>query len=83
MKYREIKLLPLKHGESAKLALHPAKGFDLGEGKGKVVNTTVHGGTVGLVIDCRGRPFRLPDDKNKRMELLNTWFDAMNLYPKG
>ncbi len=83
MRYREIKLLPLKHGETAKLTLHPAKGFDLGEGKGKVVNTTVHGGTVGLVIDCRGRPFRLPDNKDKRMELLNTWFDAMNLYPEG
>ncbi len=83
MKYGEIKLLPLKHGETAKLTLHPTKGFDVGEGKGKSLQTAVHGGTVGLVIDCRGRPFQLPDDKNKRMELLNTWFDAMNLYPKG
>ena len=83
VKYRDIKLLPLKHGETARVTLHPAKGFDVGEGRGKTLEATVHGGTVGLVIDCRGRPFRLPDDKGKRMELLNTWYDAMNLYPKG
>ncbi len=80
--YREIKLIPLKHGETAHVTLHPTKGFDVGEGRGKSMEATVHGGTVGLVIDCRGRPFRLPDDKGKRMELLNTWYEAMNLYPK-
>ena len=42
----------------------------------------VFGGIVGLVIDCRGRPFNLPENKGKRMEKLNEWFTAMNLYPE-
>ncbi|KPJ71601.1 methylaspartate mutase [candidate division TA06 bacterium DG_78] len=81
-KYGDISLLPLGVGETAKIILHPEKGFDVGEGRGKELETTVNGGVVGLIIDCRGRPFMLPEDNHKRMELLNTWFNAMNLYPR-
>jgi hypothetical protein len=80
-KYGDILLLPLGLGETAKIILHPEKGFDIGAGRGKELETTVTGGVVGLIIDCRGRPFMLPEDNQKRMELLNTWFNAMNLYP--
>jgi hypothetical protein len=37
---------------------------------------------VGMIIDCRGRPFVLPDDSEKRMSLLNKWFSSLNLYPE-
>lgn len=80
--FGEIKLLPLVQGEEAKAILQPGKGFDLGEGRGKPLEATVFGGIVGLIIDCRGRPFNLPENKGKRMEKLNEWFTAMNLYPK-
>ncbi|MGB3479748.1 MAG: glutamate mutase L [bacterium] len=82
MKFGEIKLLPLKRGEEAKVILQPDKGFDVGEGRGKPLEVNVFGGIVGLIIDCRGRPFKLPDSKVKRMEKLNEWFDAMDMYPK-
>jgi uncharacterized protein (TIGR01319 family) len=82
MKFGEIKLLPLKQDEEAKVILHPEKGFDVGEGRGKSLEGKVFGGIVGLIIDCRGRPFKLPDSKVKRMEKLNEWFDAMDMYPK-
>lgn len=82
VKFGEIKLLPLSQEEEAKIMLHPEKGFDVGEGRGKSLETTVFGGIVGLVIDCRGRPFNLPENKAKRMEKLNEWFAAMNLYPE-
>jgi uncharacterized protein (TIGR01319 family) len=81
-KYGEIKLIPLALNETAKVHLHPEKGFDVGDGRGKIVETTVSGGIVGVVLDCRGRPFRLPEDKRKRMEALNTWFTATDLYPQ-
>lgn len=80
--FGEIKLLPLARGEEAKATLQPGKGFDIGEGRGKPLEATVFGGIVGLVIDCRGRPFNLPENKGKRMEKLNEWFTAMNLYPR-
>jgi uncharacterized protein (TIGR01319 family) len=82
VEFGEIKLLPLAQGEEAKVTLQPGKGFDIGEGRGKPLEATVFGGIVGLVIDCRGRPFNLPENKGKRMEKLNEWFTAMNLYPE-
>jgi hypothetical protein len=82
IKYGEIKVIPLGVNESAKISLHPEKGFDIGDGRGKLVDTTVHGGIVGLVLDCRGRPFRLPEDNRKRIESLNRWFVATGLYPQ-
>lgn len=82
VEFGEIKLLPLAQGEEAKVTLQPGKGFDIGEGRGKSLEATVFGGIVGLVIDCRGRPFNLPENKGKRMEKLNEWFTAMNLYPE-
>ncbi|MGB3479679.1 MAG: glutamate mutase L [bacterium] len=82
VKFGEIKLLPLNQEEEAKIMLHPEKGFDVGEGRGKSLEATVFGGVVGLVIDCRGRPFNLSENKSKRMEKLNEWFAAMNLYPE-
>ena len=81
-KFGEIKLIPLDVKEEAKVRLHPEKGFDVGDGRGKVVETTVPGGIVGIALDCRGRPFRLPDDKRKRIENLNNWFAATDLYPQ-
>jgi len=81
VKYGEIALLPLEVGKKAKFILHPEKGFDVGNGKGKIVEAEISGGVVGIVVDCRGRPFTLHEDKRKRMGLLNKWFRAMNMYP--
>jgi hypothetical protein len=80
--FGEIRLLPLPQDQSAKITLHPGKGFDVGEGRGKQLITEITGGIVGLIIDCRGRPFRLPEENTKRMEKLNEWFSALDLYPE-
>lgn len=80
--YGELKLLPLGIDEKAKVTLHPEKQFDVGDGRGKSIEATIGGGIVGAVLDCRGRPFRLPEDKRKRIESLNNWFAAADLYPQ-
>ncbi len=81
MKYGELELIPLAVGKKAKITVHPERGFDVGNGKGKTVDAVLEGGVVGIIIDCRGRPFALPDDKNKRIGFLNKWFKAVNMYP--
>jgi hypothetical protein len=81
-KYGELVMLPLGIDEKAKVMLHPEKGFDVGDGRGKSIEATICGGIVGAVLDCRGRPFRLPEDKRKRIESLNNWFAAADLYPQ-
>ena len=82
VKYGELVMLPLGIDEEAKVTLHPEKGFDVGDGRGKPIEATIRGGIVGAVLDCRGRPFKLPEDKRKRIESLNNWFAATNLYPQ-
>ena len=83
VKFGEIFLVPVAIDKKAKVILHPDKNFDLGNGKGKIVDSTLTGGAVGLIIDCRGRPFALPEDKRKKMESLNRWFDALEMYPSA
>jgi len=80
-KYGEVKLIPLGLNEEAKVILHPEKSFDVGDGRGKEIDTTIKGGIVGVVLDCRGRPLRLPQDTRKRIAALNAWFAATDLYP--
>ncbi len=82
VKYGELVMLPLGIDEEAKVTLHPEKGFDVGDGRGKPIEATIRGGIVGAVLDCRGRPFKLPEDKRKRIECLNNWFAATDLYPQ-
>lgn len=79
--FGELNILPLEKDKKATLAIKPAKGFDLGEGSGVLVTKEVKGGVVGIIIDTRGRPFALPDNKAKRIEKLQTWYKALDIYP--
>lgn len=54
--FGDLKILPLGPGEMAELELHPARHVDLGKGPGKAHTATVRGGTVGIILDARGRP---------------------------
>jgi len=78
----EIKLLPLPDGETAKLNVDPARGFDCGEGSGKTVERTIKGGTVGVILDGRGRPLKLPDDPQACRDAVTSWVRALELYVK-
>jgi uncharacterized protein (TIGR01319 family) len=81
VKFGDLLIIPLAPEKKVKVVMHPDKNFDVGAGKGKPYDTTISGGQVGLIIDGRGRPFVLPEEKKKRIEMLNKWFAAMNLYP--
>ena len=80
--YGYLRLIPLELGETAKATLHPEKGLDVGEGKGRERVVTLKGGVVGLMFDARGRqPFRLPEDRAARIAKLNQWNEALSIYP--
>jgi uncharacterized protein (TIGR01319 family) len=80
--YGEIKLLPLGEGETATVTIEPARGFDCGAGPGKRIERTVKGGTVGVILDGRGRPLVLPEDRASGRAAMTRWVDAMDLYPE-
>ena len=81
VKYGEMKLIPLGLGETVEAEIIPAKGFDVGAGKGKPVTTKLEGGVVGIIIDGRGRPLTLPEDHGKRIAKLKEWFTELDVYP--
>ena len=80
MAYGDVALIPLAGGETATLEVHPARGFDLGNGPGKTVTREVKGGTVGVILDARGRSLVLPEDEAERKEALNKTIATMGLY---
>ncbi len=72
--------LALGLGETARMVIEPTRGFDVGAGKGRSVQCEVHGGTVGLILDARGRPLALPADPAQTRSLMKAWFEEANLY---
>ena len=79
----ELVLLPLPREGSVRLTATPSRGFDLGSGRGNVIEAEVHGGAVGLIVDARGRrPFGLPEDAARRIALLRRWNAALGLYAR-
>jgi len=76
----DIRLVPLGVGETARVVVKPARNIDLGLGRGRPLEATVHGGVVGVVFDARGRPLGVPEAN--RRETVERWADALDAYPK-
>jgi hypothetical protein len=74
IKQGALEVLPLPLGRSAKLNLLPLHRADVGMGgPGRGGSLKVTGGVLGVVIDARGRPLRLPQDTARKMELYRKW----------
>jgi uncharacterized protein (TIGR01319 family) len=80
--FGEMVLLPLDVGQTAKVTVHPARGFDMGEGKGKEIHADLNGGVVGIIIDARGRPLVLPTARDERVRRLSDWNKALGVFPE-
>jgi len=81
VRFGQVHRVPLAGGQHATVTVQPARGFDVGAGPGRRVAREVTGGVVGLILDARGRPLRLPEDRERRVEALNAWNRALDAYP--
>ena len=54
--------------------------MDLGEGPGKKVEREVRGGTVGLILDGRGRSLELPEERAACQSTVQGWLDSLDVY---
>ena len=92
--FGKIAVKPLPDvSEIDEIVVEPSRNFDVGAGKGKAVTvrrfdtskgqrdqtTNLIEGTVGLIVDARGRPFNLPADGATRVAKLREWLQAMGL----
>jgi hypothetical protein len=74
VKSGSLEVIPLPMGQNANLQLHPLNRADVGlGGAGRGGSVRVTGGALGVIIDARGRPLRLPKDPNRRRDLHKKW----------
>lgn len=82
MAYGSIDSIPLAEEEFAEVTIQPARGFDVGAGRGHAIETKLQGGLGGIILDARGRqPFSLPADNESRINKLLEWYKALDVYP--
>jgi len=79
--FGDLKRLPLADGATSEVTLEPARGFDVGAGPGQTLAVTVHGGTVGVILDGRGRPLALPTDRTTCQSTVARWNKNLEMYP--
>jgi uncharacterized protein (TIGR01319 family) len=81
-------VIPASREEGPYLAtITPGRGLDVGAGPGKPLTTKLKGGTVGIILDGRGRrPFSFENavtdlTETERRDSLDSWNRALDLYP--
>ncbi len=84
--YGQIRVVPLRPDQRAALNIKPSAGFRVGSGEpGKALKTEpgqeIKGGLVGLIVDARGRPFTLPEDRDLRQAQMRQWWAAFDALP--
>lgn len=78
----EMKLFPLADNAWATVTVEPKRGYDFGGGSGKRMEFQARGGTVGLVLDARGRPLMIPAEEDDHLTQLKSWVEELELYPE-
>jgi uncharacterized protein (TIGR01319 family) len=76
----EMRLIRLAADERVRAVLLPSRGFDVGAGPGKRLECELRGGTVGLMLDARGRPLILPEEDRERRTTVDGWGRALGVY---
>jgi hypothetical protein len=69
-----LELIPLGEGEKANVELRASRGTSWDEPiRGGIFKREVQGGTVGLMIDARGRPLPLIENAERQRERMQQW----------
>ncbi len=72
VEFGTLEVFVLGEGRS-KVTIKPERRFDIGLGPGKGTTIHVRRGSVGLVVDARGRPLQFPEDETTRRNLIQQW----------
>ncbi len=78
MRVGSLAVLPLALGQRGKLTLRPRVGIDVGFGPGRGATRDVFGGTVGVILDSRGRPLLLSDETARQREAVQQWIEQIS-----
>lgn len=68
-----VEVIPLGYGKRATIQME-TRSLSLPQQKKVTKNGfTVEGGEIGVILDGRGRPWRVPKDEDERRDLFDTW----------
>ena len=79
VEFGTMQLLKIADGVAARAVIDPNKGFDAGGGDGKSFEQEIRGGTVGVILDGRGRPLELPAERDACRRAVVAWNRAQSL----
>jgi len=81
IKFGALTALPIELGEKVSLHLRPLHRFDVGMGgPGKSGKVNAVGGSLGIIIDARGRPLHFFQDQEKNWKRNETWIKTLLKY---
>jgi hypothetical protein len=81
--FGSIKVIPFERYKRGMFTIEPARGFDVGAGRGKDRTVELEGGLVGIIVDARGRPLNIELGTPNRVAKLKEWLAAMGLPVPG
>ena len=74
VEHGSLELVPVPQGQKASLEIRPARGVVLPGTQRGVYHADIEGGTLGLIIDARGRPIVLSNDMAKCRKQVQQWY---------
>jgi hypothetical protein len=75
-----MRCFALAPGRYATVEARPSRAFGVGSGpKGTGAQARVRGGTLGIIVDARGRPLQHPEDPQERSNKLQQWLASLDL----
>lgn len=78
--FDDVQRFPLAPYERATLEVRPHRDLDIGLGRGgQGGSAQVRGGSLGIIVDTRGRPLRLPEEMEERLKKVTAWLANLHL----
>lgn len=81
--FGSVEVIPWEGGAGSMLEVWPATRLNLGVGRGRGAEprANLFGGSLGLIVDARGRPIDLDANKDKRQAKILEWMQTTGAYP--
>ncbi|MFN3159669.1 MAG: glutamate mutase L [Rubinisphaera brasiliensis] len=76
----QLQHFPLTADQKATVRIEPVRGLDCGNGRGRPIEKQVRGGTVGLILDGRGRPLHVGGETGASSAEVRSWVESLQLF---
>lgn len=76
----QLQHFPLTADQKATVRIEPVRGLDCGNGRGRPIEKPVRGGTVGLILDGRGRPLHVGGETGASSAEVRSWVESLQLF---